>query len=61
MSQRIVPYLVDNVAYIRPRREYVGTGPDETAIRYGYTPDQKPLAKVVQLSAAKKKTDGPQP
>jgi hypothetical protein len=60
MSQRIMPYWVGNVAHLSPPPRYLRTGPNDTANQWGSPREQKPLAKVLPLIAAKKK-DVPQP
>ena len=57
MSQKLVHYWVGNVTHMRLPPKYFSLGPDDMAIPYGSTRDQKPLAKVVPLSAAKKQKD----
>lgn len=61
MSQKMPPYWIGNVTHIRLPRKHPGTGPDETANQYGSTPDPKPVAEVLPLTAAQKKKDVPQP
>lgn len=60
MSQIIPPYWIGNVAHILRPRQPLSTGPDDTANQYSSTLDQKPVAKVLPLTAVQKKKDVPQ-
>ena len=61
MSERIAPYWIGNVVQMRRSPKTPSTGPDNAANKYDQAPDQKPVAKVLQLSALRKKRDAPQP
>ena len=61
MSQKIMPYWIGNVTHMPILQKPLSTGPDHTANQYGSTPDQKPAAEVLPLTAAQKKKDVSQP
>ena len=61
MSERIAPYWTGNVVQLRLAPKPSSTGPDNTANQFDQAPDQKPVAKVLQLTTSKKKRDAPQP
>ena len=61
MSQKVVHYWIGNVTRMQLPREYLSTGPDDTANQYGSTPNQKHVAKVLPLTAPKQKEDVRQP
>jgi hypothetical protein len=47
-------YWIGNVMQLRFAPKSSSTRPDKTANQYGRTPDQKPVAKVLQLTTAKR-------
>lgn len=60
MSQRITPYWVGNVTYLRIPQKFQYVGPDDATHRYGSAmPFAKPLADVIPLISPTEK-DVPQ-
>jgi len=61
MSEKVAHYRIGNVTRMQLPPRSLSTGSDDTAMQYGSTLVQKPpLAKVLPLTAPKKKEDAPQ-